>query len=145
MAPGVARTPLGLRGCYSFCMVDRSPYRLLLWMLCLVVLCAQLGDVHLHLCLDDQQTLVSLQAGGRSHGDVRHSDPAHNDEDVSLIKSALTSLAKLAIDLPTTLAVFWLVLSSRLAGQVPLTFGHPHKSFVWFCFPPLRGPPRFSC
>jgi len=113
--------------------------------LCLALLCPRLGGAHLHLCLDGQDAPVSVHASEPGHGDAHHGDPAHSDQDVSLVSDALTPLSKLFADLPTLLAVLALILAAR-AQRSPLraaALAVPVPQ-VRFHHPPLRGPPPFS-
>ena len=126
-------------------MPDRQPLRLSLFLLCLALLGARLGGAHLHLCLDGQEALVSAHASEPGHDDAHHGDPAHSDVDVSLVSDALTPLAKLFVDLPTLLAVLWLVLGARaLRVTAPSTRLPGRASQARFHHPPLRGPPSLS-
>lgn len=130
---------------YTSQMPSRPLRRPSLLLLCLVVLCARLGGAHLHLCFDGQEAQISVHASEPGHSDAHHGDPAHKDQNLSLIGNALTGLAKLVVDLPTALAALWLVLGGRLIGCTPPSAWSPaHRSQLRFRRPPLRGPPLFS-
>lgn len=91
----------------------RQSFRVSLLFPCLALLCPRLGGAHLHLCLDGQAAPVSVHACEPGHSDAHHDDPAHSDQDVSLVSDALTPLSKWFADLPTLLAVLVLILAAR--------------------------------
>ncbi|MGE0810146.1 MAG: hypothetical protein AB7N69_05965 [Immundisolibacter sp.] len=126
-------------------MTGRQPFRLTLFALCLALLCARLGGAHLHLCLDGQEAPVSVHASEPGHSDAHHGDPAHSDQDVSLVGEAVTPLSKLFMDLPTALVVLRLGIDGQRIGHaIRSTRLAARTSRVRFHHPPLRGPPFLS-
>jgi hypothetical protein len=124
-------------------MFDRASSRVwLLTLVCVALLFARLGGVHLHMCFDGSELPASLHVTDSGHHADHHDGQAHDDRDVSLLGDALTRSGKPGLDLPLLLTAFWLAIflftrlrmtaadSSQLAASTPRFFR-----------PLLRGPP----
>lgn len=119
--------------------------RWLVAMLCIMLLSARVDGAHLHLCLDGQESPVSVHLvdDGLDHHAPSVSAP-HHDQDISLFTDAIAKSTKLKVDLPpmllaVLLSLLLLVSYTRaplLRRRVKLT-----TTAVTDLLPPLRGPP----
>lgn len=123
-------------------MSAHRPLRVYLLLLCVALLCARVGGVYLHLCLDGQEPPVSAHLSEPDHHDRFHGSPTHSDRDVSLADDALTPLYKLFADLPPLLAALWFgLLLMVTAHAIPPAGPNSFAPQTRFRRPPLRGPP----
>lgn len=128
--------------------------------LCLALLWARVGGVHLHLCFDGQEPARSLHISDQNHHGDHHAlhhdahhadhddghhaaDAMHNDVDVSLLNEGLSKPVKLLVDLPLLLlavlciaALVRATMHTRGRGDPP-----PPLTSILSLRPPLRGPP----
>lgn len=127
-------------------MFGRAPTQAwLLTLVCVALLFARIGGVHLHLCFDGSEPPASLHFEDSGHHADHHLADAHNDRDVSLLADALTKTGKLSLDFPLLLAAF--CLSLLLCALRPVYRPHQART-LWpppdFLRPFLRGPPDIA-
>lgn len=119
--------------------------RWLVAMLCIMLLSARVGGAHLHLCLDGQESPVSVHAvdDGLDHHQPSASAP-HHDQDISLAADALAKSTKLKVELPPMLLAVLLSLLLLVSHTVAPILRRRFKlttTAVTDLLPPLRGPP----
>lgn len=117
-------------------------------LLCSLLLVLRIGEAHLHMCLDGQESPVALHFVDVGFEHPFDEGAEHNDTNVSMGAGDLAKLklSSLELDLPVALL---LVLAVLLAGVVTRS-PHPRKASTAFVRsiswlrPPLRGPPLMA-
>jgi hypothetical protein len=123
----------------------RRKWSLFLWVLAVASLPLRVADAHLHLCLDGQESAISVHTDDApTHFDTEDSAPGHDDRDVEI--PSATAVWKLDAGAHLALAcVFTSVLGVELsAATVGVPAAAPPPAAVSRAFdlqPPVRGPP----
>jgi len=126
-------------------MFRRRKWSLFLWVLAVASLPLRVADAHLHLCLDGQESAISVHTDDApSHFDPESSAPGHDDRDVEI--PSTTAVWKHDAGAQLALAcVFSGVLGIALpeGAAVPPVAAPPPAAFpsVFVLHPPVRGPP----
>ena len=115
----------------------------MIWTLCIAILAARMGGLHLHFCLDGKQAISSVQAGQVGSDEFK---PHHQDTDVSLVGDTLIKNIDSATVLPvllTAAVLLFMLATPRNAGFSRFFDRFLIPDSLGFYFrPPLRGPPR---
>lgn len=103
---------------------------------------AGIGNIHSHLCLDGQETTISVHFENLNGHPKHIGDKAHVDVDNELIAQVLPGKVvdqDAPLFLSVTALLFSLVPPNRQQYRITasLTFQHTHSAFL----PPLRAPP----
>jgi hypothetical protein len=125
-------------------MLRHSFVARLLWLLAIALLLVRVGEAHLHLCLDGQQSAVAMHMEDvPTHSGSDASYDGHNDVDIDL--SAASWAKKVGLDeMPAIVfaAVLLALLLPVLRSTVrPGQLLVPSFTSVFALRPPLRGPP----
>lgn len=129
--------------------VSKVLLRALLTLVAIAVIAMPASGVHLHLCFDGSEApaTVHFAEDGNSHNGHAH-EPAshapHSDTDVELGAPAVAKKVDGAFDLPTSMAVAFVLF--RLPAPAPAVLPEIHDGTVivasaYRILPPLRAPP----
>jgi hypothetical protein len=124
----------------------RTPSKLLLALLCMLLVVMRVSGAHMHLCLDGSEppTTLHMDHGADEHHQGDHDGQLHSDVDVSLSSDTLVKSLSSHDDAPvllTLIFVFGAAFLARLCGIYFDSLPPLHSQFA-FIRPPLRGPPR---
>lgn len=123
-------------------MKPRRPSLTFIALLCVSVLFVRLGGMHLHLCLDGQETASEMHwSDAGIHNDEEHTSQAHDDRDIDysdIVGKTSKSFGDLPLAVLAAILLFAFVRTPRLRPSVTAAiFPLTPSAFL----PPLRGPP----
>lgn len=127
-------------------MFRGSTFAALVWMLAIAVLPIRMANAHLHVCMDGQETPVSLRVQAlATHAGAVHEEEGRDDRDVDFSASVLTAKLSGGVDDVSLALVHVYVLAFLLPIEriVFSSIDPPNHdlSFVVTFRPPVRGPP----